>query len=81
MNTSVEPLVEPAALAAARDAARAAGTPFAGAVPPAAATAATQAGFAQVFNVLEGFEGELDAHGQRGHADGWRFRGLPWLQD
>jgi rhodanese-related sulfurtransferase len=46
-----------------------------------AAEAATKAGFTQVFNMLEGFEGELDAAGQRGHADGWRFRGLPWVQD
>ncbi|SHE97011.1 thiosulfate sulfurtransferase [Lampropedia hyalina DSM 16112] len=46
-----------------------------------AAQAATQAGFTHVFNVLEGFEGEIDATGQRGHADGWRFRGLPWVQD
>jgi hypothetical protein len=34
-----------------------------------------------VFNVLEGFEGELDAQQQRGHGDGWRLRGLPWVQD
>jgi rhodanese-related sulfurtransferase len=47
----------------------------------AAAEAATKAGFANVFNVLEGFEGELDGEQQRGHADGWRFRGLPWVQD
>jgi len=46
-----------------------------------AAEAATKAGFANVFNVLQGFEGELDAAGQRGHADGWRFHGLPWVQD
>ena len=46
-----------------------------------AAAAATQAGFAHVFNVLEGFEGELDARQQRGHGDGWRFHGLPWVQD
>jgi rhodanese-related sulfurtransferase len=46
-----------------------------------AAEAATQAGFSQVFNVLEGFEGELDAQQQRGHADGWRFHALPWTQD
>ncbi|MFT3956092.1 MAG: rhodanese-like domain-containing protein [Piscinibacter sp.] len=46
-----------------------------------AAEAAAKAGFAAVFNVLEGFEGELDAAQQRGHADGWRFRGLPWIQD
>lgn len=46
-----------------------------------AAEAAAKAGFDQVFNVLEGFEGELNASGQRGQADGWRFRGLPWVQD
>lgn len=46
-----------------------------------AAEAATKAGFVHAFNVLEGFEGELDAAGQRGHTDGWRLRGLPWVQD
>ena len=46
-----------------------------------AAEAATKAGFTQVRNISEGFEGELDAQAQRGHADGWRFHGLPWLQD
>ena len=46
-----------------------------------AAQAAAQAGFTRVFNVLEGFEGELDAQQHRGGDDGWRFRGLPWVQD
>jgi rhodanese-related sulfurtransferase len=46
-----------------------------------AAEAAAKAGFTNVFNVLEGFEGELDAQQQRGHADGWRFHALPWIQD
>lgn len=46
-----------------------------------AAEAAAKAGFTQAFNVLEGFEGELDAAQQRGHADGWRHHGLPWVQD
>lgn len=46
-----------------------------------AAEAAAKAGFTQVFNVLEGFEGELDASHHRGVSDGWRFRGLPWVQD
>lgn len=46
-----------------------------------AAEAATKAGLTNVFNVLEGFEGEIDNHGHRGAADGWRFRGLPWVQD
>lgn len=46
-----------------------------------AAEAASKAGFTQVFNVLEGFEGELDAAGQRGHLQGWRVKQLPWVQD
>ena len=46
-----------------------------------AAQAAAQAGFQRVFNVLEGFEGELDAQQRRGTLDGWRFQGLPWVQD
>lgn len=46
-----------------------------------AAEAAAKAGLTQVFNVLEGFEGELNDHQQRGTQDGWRFRGLPWIQD
>ncbi|MBV2132225.1 rhodanese-like domain-containing protein [Pseudomonas sp. MAP12] len=47
----------------------------------AAASAAANAGFTQVFNVLEGFEGDLDQHQQRGDSGGWRLRGLPWVQD
>jgi rhodanese-related sulfurtransferase len=46
-----------------------------------AAEAAAKAGFALVFSVLEGFEGDLDEHQQRGHLNGWRVRGLPWMQD
>lgn len=46
-----------------------------------AAKAATAAGFSAVFNVLEGFEGELDDRGRRGKLDGWRHAGLPWYQD
>ena len=46
-----------------------------------AAEAATKAGFTNVFNVAEGFEGELDGAGHRGVSNGWRFHGLPWRQD
>lgn len=46
-----------------------------------AAEAAAKAGFAHVFNVAEGFEGELDGAGHRGWLNGWRFHGLPWVQD
>lgn len=47
----------------------------------AAAEVATKAGFANVFNVLEGFEGDLDEQQRRGAFNGWRFAGLPWVQD
>lgn len=46
-----------------------------------AAEAAAKAGFAHVFNVSEGFEGELDEAGHRGLRNGWRFHGLPWVQE
>ena len=47
----------------------------------AAASAAQAAGFANVFNVAGGFEGDLDNNGHRGNLDGWRHEGLPWKQD
>jgi rhodanese-related sulfurtransferase len=46
-----------------------------------AAQEAAKAGLARVFNVAEGFEGDLDAAQQRGRSNGWRFHGLPWVQD
>lgn len=45
----------------------------------AAAKRATELGF-EAYNILEGFEGDADAQGQRGHRGGWRFHGLPWQQ-
>ncbi|MFZ6654493.1 rhodanese-like domain-containing protein [Undibacterium sp. TJN19] len=47
----------------------------------AAAEAASKAGFGNVFNVAEGFEGDLNESQQRGLQGGWRFHHLPWLQD
>ena len=38
------------------------------------------AGFTDVYNVEEGFEGELDENHQRGNLGGWRFHSLPWIQ-
>ena len=46
-----------------------------------AAEVAAQQGLSRVFNVSEGFEGDLDEATQRGHFNGWRFYGLPWTQD
>ena len=31
-------------------------------------------------NVIEGFEGDLDAERQRGRRNGWKVHGLPWRQ-
>jgi rhodanese-related sulfurtransferase len=45
----------------------------------AAAEAATRAGIGPAYNVLEGFEGGVDAFGRRG-SSGWRAAGLPWRQ-
>ena len=44
-----------------------------------AAEVATEAGIAPSYNVLDGFEGQLDAYGHRG-TTGWRALGLPWRQ-
>jgi rhodanese-related sulfurtransferase len=46
-----------------------------------AATTLAAAGFTRCYNVLEGFEGNPDAQGQRNHLAGWRQRGLPWRQN
>ena len=46
----------------------------------AAATAIKAAGHDGAFNILEGFEGDLDEHGHRGVRGGWRKAGLPWIQ-
>ena len=45
-----------------------------------AAVLATANGYAAAFNVLEGFEGDRNAQGQR-TMNGWRVAGLPWRQD
>ena len=45
-----------------------------------AAAAATQAGYADCYNILEGFEGDKDDVGHRGNVGGWKFAGLPWKQ-
>ena len=44
-----------------------------------AAEAATEAGIAPSYNVLDGFEGNLDEQSHRG-ATGWKAVGLPWRQ-
>ena len=38
------------------------------------------AGLTQIYNVDEGFEGELDDNHHRSSVNGWRFHNLPWEQ-
>ncbi|MGN1056307.1 MAG: rhodanese-like domain-containing protein [Comamonas sp.] len=45
----------------------------------AAATRAAQLGL-EAYNILEGFEGDVDGNGHRGNLGGWRKQGLPWHQ-
>ncbi|WP_333889985.1 rhodanese-like domain-containing protein [Mycolicibacterium gadium] len=44
-----------------------------------AAQAATAAGIAPSYNILDGFEGDLDENKHRGRT-GWKAVGLPWRQ-
>lgn len=44
-----------------------------------AAEVATRLGITPAYNVLDGFEGHLNADGHRGDT-GWRAVGLPWKQ-
>jgi rhodanese-related sulfurtransferase len=46
----------------------------------AAAAVATQAGYKDSYNILEGFEGDRDGAQHRGTLNGWRKAGLPWVQ-
>ncbi len=51
-----------------------------GARSASAASALTQAGFCNAWNVAQGFEGDKDGHGHRGAIGGWKAAGLPWVQ-
>ncbi len=44
----------------------------------AAAEALEQCGFVAAYNVVAGFEGQLDAHHHR--SGGWKTSGFPWVQ-
>ena len=45
-----------------------------------AGKALLDASFTRVYHVAEGFEGDLNPLGHRGTINGWKFRGLDWLQ-
>ena len=40
----------------------------------------SEAGFANLANVTEGFEGRGNETGHRNLVEGWKFHGLPWHQ-
>ena len=44
-----------------------------------AAKLATESGYLHCFDILEGFEGDRDAHGHRKMVAGWCKAGLPWI--
>ena len=44
-----------------------------------AATLATANGYANCFDILEGFEGDRDGAGHRKTIGGWCVAGLPWI--
>jgi rhodanese-related sulfurtransferase len=52
-----------------------------GARSAAAAAAATAQGFGPAYNVAGGFEGPPDQNRHRGQVEGWKARGLPWVQN
>ncbi len=45
-----------------------------------AAALSTQSGYGDCYNVLEGFEGDMDGKRHRSTVSGWRAAGLPWQQ-
>lgn len=51
-----------------------------GARSQSAAVVMTQAGYAECYNVADGFEGPLNQDRHRGTEAGWKAAGLPWIQ-
>ena len=45
-----------------------------------AASLLCSAGYKNVINITDGFEGDKDANGHRSVINGWRFNKLPWEQ-
>ncbi len=45
-----------------------------------AGLALEKAGLSNIYNVLHGFEGDLDEQHHRNAINGWRHEGLPWGQ-
>ena len=51
-----------------------------GARSASAATALTNAGFQNCWNISSGFEGDKDVTGHRAQVNGWKASDLPWVQ-
>ncbi|HEY5995281.1 MAG TPA: rhodanese-like domain-containing protein [Gallionellaceae bacterium] len=45
-----------------------------------AGNALEKAGLGEIYNVLHGFEGDLNEQHHRNSINGWRYEGLPWAQ-
>jgi rhodanese-related sulfurtransferase len=45
-----------------------------------AATVMTQEGYTRCYNIMAGFEGDLNEQKHRGNTGGWKVAGLPWTQ-
>lgn len=45
-----------------------------------AAEALEAVGYQRLINIVDGFEGSLDANKHRNNLGGWRYCGLPWEQ-
>ncbi|MGL4603494.1 MAG: rhodanese-like domain-containing protein [Iodobacter sp.] len=45
-----------------------------------AAALAAAHGYCEAYNILEGFEGDKNADGQRGRINGWKAAGQKWTQ-
>lgn len=45
-----------------------------------AAMQCTALGYSAAYNIVDGFEGELDEHRHRNSVNGWKAAGLPWFQ-
>ena len=46
----------------------------------AAAATMTALGYQRCYNITEGFEGDKDGNDHCGSINGWKVRGLPWVQ-
>lgn len=44
------------------------------------ANLASSLGFSKCYNIINGFEGDLDSKNHRGRTNGWKASNLPWEQ-